>query len=112
MAANDAFADEESPTTANAQLQTGAPPSKKARFINADDVKAKQRCNDHDDLLNALPSELRNDVNAIFDAKQILFIEVCAGSAVLSACAKRRGYRVMPVDYKRNRHQPKCQVVQ
>ena len=44
--------------------------------------------------------------------KVFLFIELCAGSAVLSAAAHRRGYQVMPVDCKRNRHKPRCKIVQ
>ena len=43
--------------------------------------------------------------------KQLIFIELCAGSAVLSAAAQKHGYRVMPVDFKRNRHKPRCKIV-
>ena len=43
--------------------------------------------------------------------KQMIFIELCAGSAVLSAAAQKHGYRVMPVDFKRNRHRPRCKIV-
>ena len=43
--------------------------------------------------------------------KQMVFIELCAGSAVLSAAAQRHGYRVLPVDCKRNRHKPRCRIV-
>ena len=41
----------------------------------------------------------------------MIFIELCAGSAVRSAAAQKHGYRVMPVDFKRNRHRPRCKVV-
>ena len=43
--------------------------------------------------------------------RQMVFIELCAGSAVLSAAAQRHGYRVLPVDCKRNRHKPRCRIV-
>ena len=43
--------------------------------------------------------------------KQFVFIELCAGSAVLSAAAQKHGYRVMSVDCKRNRHKPRCKIV-
>ena len=43
--------------------------------------------------------------------RQMVFIELCAGSAVLSATAQRHGYRVLPVDCKRNRHKPRCRIV-
>lgn len=52
------------------------------------------------------------DGDANSSSKQMLFIELCAGSAVLSSVAKRRGFRVMPVGYKRNRRTPKCQIIQ
>ena len=41
----------------------------------------------------------------------MVFIKLCTGSAVLSAAALKHGYRVMPVDYKRNRHTPRCKIV-
>ena len=41
----------------------------------------------------------------------MIFIELCAGSAVRSAAAQKLGYRVMPVDFKRNSHRPRCKVV-
>ena len=43
--------------------------------------------------------------------RQMVFIELCAGSAVLSAAAQRHRYRVLPVDCKRNRHKPRCRIV-
>ena len=36
-----------------------------------------------------------------------LFLELCAGSAQLSACAARRGFMPVAVDCSENRHQPK-----
>ena len=47
-----------------------------------------------------------------FIGKQLVFIELCAGSASLSAVAQKYGYRVMPVDCKRNRHVLKCRVME
>lgn len=43
--------------------------------------------------------------------RQMVFIELRAGSAFLSAAAQRHGYRVLPVDCKRNRHKPRCHIV-
>ena len=40
--------------------------------------------------------ETMKEVQGAMQHKQMLFIELCAGSAVLSSFAKRRGYRVMP----------------
>lgn len=42
----------------------------------------------------------------------MVFIELCAGSANLSSVAQKFGYRVMPVVHKRNRHKPKCHIVE
>ena len=39
-----------------------------------------------------------------------LFIELCAGSAVLSSEAARRGYLIMPVGCARNRRRTCCRV--
>ena len=39
-----------------------------------------------------------------------LFLELCAGSAQLSACAARRGFMPVAVDCSENRHQPKCKT--
>ena len=39
-----------------------------------------------------------------------LFVEICAGSAILSDTARRRGFAVMPIDCERNRHLPKCKI--
>ena len=39
-----------------------------------------------------------------------LFLELCAGSAQLSACAARRGFMPVAVDCSENRHQPKCKI--
>ena len=47
-----------------------------------------------------------------FGGKQMVFIELCAGSVSLSSVAQKFGYRVMPVDCKRNRHVTKCRVIQ
>ena len=45
------------------------------------------------------------------DGKHMIFIELCAGSAVLSAAAQKHGHCVMSVDFKRNGHRPMCKVV-
>ena len=39
-----------------------------------------------------------------------VFIEACAGCGVLSQTVKARGFKVLPIDCARNRHQPKCKI--
>ena len=41
-----------------------------------------------------------------------LFIELCAGSAVLSSVVKSRGFEVIAIDHEANRHKTKCKVLQ
>ena len=106
----DANAPVQSP--ADAELETGPSPSKKAK-CSASDARAMP--SDAAELAGA-NLEFKNESRAgpAFEpsSKHVIFIELCAGSAVLSSFAKRKGYSVMPVDYKRNRHEPKCQLVQ
>ena len=86
----------------------GDRPSKKARtsdvYVDAQRVEAMQSEMQGDKVF----PEGISDVSA---GKQMVFIELCAGSAVLSAAAQKQGYRIMPVDYKRNRHNPRCKIV-
>ena len=106
----DANAPVQSP--ADAELETGPSPSKKAK-CSASDARAMP--SDAAELAGA-NLEFKNESRAgpAFEpsSKHVIFIELCAGSAVLSSFAKRKGYSVTPVDYKRNRHEPKCQLVQ
>ena len=41
-----------------------------------------------------------------------VFIELCAGSALLSATARERGYSIMPIDWAGNKHRSFAHVVQ
>ena len=94
----------------DADPSRGNPPSKRARRLEASVEPFKpQMCADSSKEIPVFLQEMRL---VGVDAEQVLFIELFAGSAVLSAAAKRRGYRIMPVDYKRNRHTAKCQIVQ
>lgn len=45
-----------------------------------------------------------------FDQFEPIFVELCAGSAVLSAAARRAGFTVFPIDCSRNRHNPAVPV--
>jgi len=42
----------------------------------------------------------------------VVFLELCAGSAALSAAAQKRGFQVFPVDFHRNRFSPKCRILE
>ena len=39
-----------------------------------------------------------------------VFIEACAGCGILSQTVKARGFKVLPIDCARNRHQPRCKI--
>ena len=41
-----------------------------------------------------------------------VFIELCAGSAPLSAVAQKQGFQVFPIDFHRNRFSPKCRIIE
>ena len=113
----------------NADLRSGARPSKKARtsseFESVGNAAGRGgiSCADACDVASSPVAGKDSDGNVSFSAsvgvgannyigKQLVFIELCAGSASLSAAAQKSGYRVMPVDCKRNRHVPKCRIVQ
>ena len=36
---------------------------------------------------------------------ELVFVELCAGSGILSATAERHGLKVLPIDCERNRHE-------
>ena len=42
----------------------------------------------------------------------VVFLELCAGSAALSAAAQKCGFQVFPVDFHRNRFSPKCRILE
>ena len=44
--------------------------------------------------------------------KPCIFLELCAGSAKLSAAVRSTGISVVPIDHKHNRHAPRCKLVQ
>lgn len=62
--------------------------------------------------LDSCESTLSGVDKGILPTKRFLFLELCAGSAVLSATARHKGYSILPVDYARNRHDPKCHICQ
>ena len=39
-----------------------------------------------------------------------IFIEACAGCGILSSVVKARGFKVLPIDCSRNRHEPLCKI--
>ena len=41
-----------------------------------------------------------------------VFVELCAGSAKLSDAVKQLGYNIIAVDHDKNRHTPRCKLVQ
>ena len=45
-------------------------------------------------------------------SKPCIFLELCAGSARLSAAVRSTGIPVVPIDHKHNRHAPRCKIVQ
>lgn len=42
---------------------------------------------------------------------ELVFVELCAGSAILSATAQSCGFLVLPIDCKRNRHRPFTKLI-
>ncbi|CAL1169263.1 unnamed protein product [Cladocopium goreaui] len=40
------------------------------------------------------------------------FVELCAGSAKLSDAVKQHGYHIIAVDHDKNRHAPRCKIIQ
>ena len=116
-------------TSDNADLRSGAGPSKKARtsneFVSAGDASGRTEFDDTvacgvtsspvagkgDDASVSFSANANVGANS-FGGKHMVFIELCAGSVSLSSVAQKFGYRVMPVDCKRNRHVTKCRVIQ
>ena len=45
-------------------------------------------------------------------SKPCIFLELCPGSAKLSAAVRKTGIAVVQVDHKHNRHTPRCKVTQ
>ena len=46
------------------------------------------------------------------NSKPCIFLELCAGSAKLSAAVRSTGIPVVPIDHKHNRHATRCKVVE
>ena len=108
-------ADDRSRSPVNARLGTGSQPSKKAA-ISAEFGATEMPVAQSDTDRHASCSSSR-DLHDSFDFggfvgdatnRQMVFIQLCA---VLSSIAQRHGYRVLPVDCKRNRHKPRCRIV-
>lgn len=105
---------------ANAELVPGDFPSKKARLSTEfNDARKSASSGAGRDATPVSPQgdvhdgskSSHCDFGGNIEYKQLVFIELCARSAVLSSVAQKHGYRVMPVDRKRNRHKPRCQIV-
>lgn len=56
--------------------------------------------------------EITSELHSPKELQCPVFIELCAGSAKLSAAVKRLGYLAVAVDHDKNRHQPRCKLVQ
>ena len=88
------------PPSANAMPGPGERPFKKVRTSDAGDDLQQ---------MHKVPVEISDGGVHVFETKcndvpmgkQMVFLELCAGSAVLSAMAQKHGYRVMPVDFKK-----------
>ena len=111
-------ADDRSRSPVNARLDAGRNPSKKA--VESAEFVATEMPVAQSNVDNAFSCPPSRDLHGLRDfcgldgdtcGRQMVFIELCAGSAVLSAVAQRHGYRVLPVDCKRNRHKPRCRIV-
>ena len=103
-------ADAALPPSANAMPGPGERPFKKVRTSDAgDDLQQMHKV--PVEISDGGVHDFEMKCNDVPMGKQMVFLELCAGSAVLSAMAQKHGYRVMPVDFKRNRHTPKCKVV-
>ena len=82
---------------------------------------SKGECEDslHDDTMmkfSDTPSCKFSDVNQVLQTglqnhKPYVFLELCAGSASLSAEVKKLGVQALAFDHDGNRHQTKCKVV-
>ena len=55
---------------------------------------------------------LSNDLQIPEGSKTPVFVELCAGSAKLSDAVKQFGYNIVAVDHDKNRHSPRCKLVQ
>ena len=44
--------------------------------------------------------------------RPVVFVELCAGSAALSAAAQKQGFQVFPIDFHRNRFSPTCRILE
>ena len=94
-------ADDRSRSPVNARLESGGNPSKKAvesaEFVATEMPVAQSSV---DNAFSCPPSkdlhELRDFCGLDGDTcgRQMVFIELCAGSAVLSAAAQKHGYRL------------------
>ena len=52
------------------------------------------------------------DASDVKSPQPVVFVELCAGSAALSAAAQKRGFQVFPIDFHRNRFSPKCRILE
>ena len=91
-----------------------------AEAVAASIVK-KQRTSDRGDLSHAASCVTSTHIQDkgfknSFDFAQLqegapIFVEACAGSAVLSSVAKEKGFSVVPIDCEHRRYQTKCRIV-
>ena len=59
-----------------------------------------------------VPTNPAAQVKSALEAETPLIIELCAGSAMLSAVAREHGFAILPVDHAGNRHRPRAHVLQ
>ena len=78
----------------------------KAMELEVPPFHVKSHDKDHALTANAFVS------NAMGTSKPDLpvFIEACAGCGILSHTVKARGFKTLPIDCARNRHQPRCKI--
>ena len=73
----------------------------------ATDPLPSQNCEQSDVFAGLL-----NDLQIPEGSRTPVFVELCAGSAKLSDAVKQFGYNIVAVDHDKNRHSPRCKLVQ
>ena len=74
---------------------------------NCQDVEDIHMQTEGDDM--HLPSEVSHSKGSAKTSPP-LFIEACAGCGILSSVVKARGFKILPIDCSRNRHEPQCKI--
>ena len=81
------------------------------RFKSFHEVKGREVQNPEAVDSKESSEEALNSFFNSFDAEVPIFIEACAGCAILSSVAKERGFAVVPIDCPRNKHKVKAKIV-